>query len=140
MKFTKSSSALVEAFGAVFPDRGEKRQMFGYPCGFVNGNMFAGLFAEELFVRISDDEQKALAALGGKPFAPMANRPMKGYLCVPAAMHDDRAALKRWLEKALAHTASLPPKVKKAGGPAIKQVTAKPTIKLVTKKSAAKKH
>jgi TfoX/Sxy family transcriptional regulator of competence genes len=131
MKFTKSSPALVETFAAVFPERAglEKRQMFGYPCGFVNGNMFAGLFAEELFVRLADDQMKALAALGGKPLTPMGNKPMKGYLCVPAAMHDDRAALKRWLEKAATHTGALPPKVKTGGA---RQVTAK--------KPAPKKH
>jgi len=28
--------------------------VFGYPCAFVNGNMFAGLFQTELFVRLSE--------------------------------------------------------------------------------------
>ncbi len=30
------------------------RKMFGYPAYFINGNMFAGLFADKLFLRLSD--------------------------------------------------------------------------------------
>jgi TfoX/Sxy family transcriptional regulator of competence genes len=137
MKFTKSSPALMDAFDAVVPAGAglEKRQMFGYPCGFVNGNMFAGLFAEDLFLRLDDAQMTALAELGGKPLTPMGNKPLKGYLCVPPAMHADRAALKRWVAKAAAYTAALPPKQKKGGA---RPVTAKKTAGAV-KKTAAKK-
>jgi TfoX/Sxy family transcriptional regulator of competence genes len=139
MKFSKSSDELVETFTAVFPAQAsaEKRQMFGYPCGFVNGHMFAGLFAESLFVRVTETDQKALEALGGAPFAPMANRPMRGYLCVPPAMHKDRVALKNWLGRAAAHAASLPPKVKKAG---VKMVAARARTAKAGKAPATKKH
>jgi TfoX/Sxy family transcriptional regulator of competence genes len=139
MKFTKSSPALVDTFAAVFParDGAEKRQMFGYPCGFVNGNMFAGLFAEDLFLRLDDKQQKDLGALGGHPLTPMGNRPMKGYLCVPPGMQADRATLKRWIDRALAHTASLPPKVKKPGA---KQGTSKKAATAAARRAAPKKH
>ena len=128
MKLTRSSPALIATFDAVFPAdaRAERKLMFGYPSGFVNGNMFAGLFAEDLFVRVSDDEQKSLLSLpGAHVLEPMPGRPMKGYACVPAALHDDRAALKKWMAKAIAHTASLPPKVKKAATAAKKAVASK---------------
>jgi TfoX/Sxy family transcriptional regulator of competence genes len=124
MKLTKSSPALVATFEAVFPEGGERKQMFGYPSGFVNGHMFAGLFAESFFVRVGESDRKTLLALpGARVFEPMAGRPMKDYVCVPAALHEDRAALQRWIDKALAHTASLPPKVK--ARPAAKKPVAK---------------
>jgi TfoX/Sxy family transcriptional regulator of competence genes len=117
MKFSKSPEALVATFAVVFPEQpgAERRQMFGYPCGFVNGHMCAGLFAEDLFVRLGEDEERELLGLAGaKPFAPMANRPMRGYVCVPPVMHAARRALGRWVGRAVAFAASLPPKVKKA--------------------------
>ena len=47
---------------------------------------------------------------GVGPFGP-AERPMGGYRSLPAQWSDDQAAV--WLERALAHVATLPPKVKK---------------------------
>jgi TfoX/Sxy family transcriptional regulator of competence genes len=143
MKFAKASPELVDTFAAVFAAvlpahaGAEKRQMFGYPCGFVNGHMFAGLFADSLFVRVTEADQKALVALGGTPFAPMANRPMRGYLCVPAAMHKDASSLKHWLGKAATHAASLPAKVKKPG---VKMVAARAKTAKASKATATKKH
>ena len=32
------------------------RPMFGNLAAFVNGNMFAGLFGDDLFVRLPDDQ------------------------------------------------------------------------------------
>ncbi len=41
----KSSPALIAYFDKALPDdpRVERRQMFGYPCAFVNGQLFTGL-------------------------------------------------------------------------------------------------
>jgi len=30
--------------------------MFGYPAYFINGNMFVGVFADKLFLRLSDSD------------------------------------------------------------------------------------
>lgn len=139
MKMAKSSQALVDTFGAVFPEGGERRQMFGFPCGFVNGNMFAGLFEESLLVRVNEADTEALLKLpGAHPFAPMG-RPMRGYTCVPAAMHDDRAALRKWMGKALAHAASLPPKVKKSAGKSARKATKAARPAAADKKAVARK-
>jgi len=115
--FTKSPPALAEAFARALPDdpRVERRQMFGYPCAFVGGNMFAGLFQDRMFVRLAEPEREELLALpGGGPFEPMPGRPMKDYATVPPQVSGDRAALARWIGRALAHGASLPPKEPKA--------------------------
>lgn len=44
MKWEKSSEDLVELFSEIAPrDTGVKqKKMFGWPCCFVNGNLFAG--------------------------------------------------------------------------------------------------
>jgi TfoX/Sxy family transcriptional regulator of competence genes len=124
VKLPRTPESLVAAFDAVFPeDRAHKRKMFGYPSGFVNGHMFAGLFGEDLFVRLADADRGELLALpGARPFEPMG-RPMRDYVCVPRALQADRAALRAWLERALAHVSTLPPKAAK--GPAKARSAAK---------------
>ena len=42
-KWGPASDAWLTVFGEVSAGLGESRKMFGYPCTFVNGNMFAGL-------------------------------------------------------------------------------------------------
>jgi TfoX/Sxy family transcriptional regulator of competence genes len=55
------------------------RPMFGNLAGFVNGNMFCGLFGEDLFVRVSDEDQAKVRKQGGRAFEPMPGRAMTGY-------------------------------------------------------------
>jgi TfoX/Sxy family transcriptional regulator of competence genes len=89
------------------------RQMFGYPAGFVNGQMFTGIFASSWFVRLPDDERSQLAAAGGTPFAPMPGRPMREYLVLPPEAAADPAAAGPWVARALAYVEQLPPKKKR---------------------------
>jgi TfoX/Sxy family transcriptional regulator of competence genes len=89
----------------------ETKPMFGNLGAFVNGNMFMGLFGSDIGVKLPPaDQQQLLAQPGAGPFGP-EERPMGGYVTLPA---DWSAAQARpWIEKALAHVASLPPKKKK---------------------------
>ena len=54
MKTEKSSPQLEQIFEAAFPDdpRAERRKMFGFPSGVVNGNMFGGLFEHDVVLRL----------------------------------------------------------------------------------------
>lgn len=56
MAWQKSSPELIARFGACLPDDPliERRQMFGYPCAFVNGKMFVGLHEENLIMRLDE--------------------------------------------------------------------------------------
>ena len=36
----------------------ERRKMFGCPAWFVNGNMFAGAFADRIFLRLSEEDRR----------------------------------------------------------------------------------
>ncbi len=114
MAWKKSSAALVETFDAVVPGApAERRQMFGYPAAFVNGNLFMSLFEEHVVLRLDEGPRQALLAAGGATFEPMKGRPMKEYVVAPAKLVGDRAALKKWADKALAYGESLPAKQKK---------------------------
>jgi TfoX/Sxy family transcriptional regulator of competence genes len=91
----------------------ERRLMFGYPAGFVNGNMFCGLFQDGLVLRLDDKQRdKLLKVKGCKPFEPMKGRPMKQYVLVPGSLVKDEDAITPWLEAALNYASKLPPKKK----------------------------
>jgi len=111
----KSPPELVELFDRVRPEdpRAERRQMFGYPACFVNGNLFASLFEDHVILRLGDKHRAELAKLGGAPFEPMKGRPMTGYLMAPPRLVADEAALRKWVARALDFGAGLPPKAAK---------------------------
>jgi TfoX/Sxy family transcriptional regulator of competence genes len=101
-------------FRSILPadPRVEVKPMFGNIGGFVNGNMFAGLFGSDVGVKLADADREELLAEGGGPFGP-AERPMGGYVSLPVAWRDDPAKAGSWAERALAHVATLPPKAPK---------------------------
>jgi TfoX/Sxy family transcriptional regulator of competence genes len=91
----------------------EVKPMFGNLGAFVHGNMFAGLFGSAVGVRLAEPDAGELAAVDGSgPFGP-AERPMGGYLSLPAGWRDDADLAAQWVDKARAYVGSLPPKVKK---------------------------
>lgn len=116
MKWQKSPPELIEVFESVVPGPpAVQRKMFGYPASFVNGNMFMGLFQDNLILRLSEDHRRELTKTkGAKIFEPMAGRPMKEYVVVPAMMLRNKAALSSWVSKAFAYGVSLKPKPKRA--------------------------
>ena len=59
--------------------------MFGYPCLFVKGHMAAGLFQEDVFVRLGEPDRAAVLQLGGRAFEPVPGRPMREYVILPKA-------------------------------------------------------
>ncbi|MEM9471048.1 MAG: TfoX/Sxy family protein [Pseudomonadota bacterium] len=115
-QWRKSPPDLVELFASVLPDEPtvERRQMFGYPCAFVNGNMFTGLHQESLIVRLDEDGRKRLIdEAGARQFEPMPGRPMREYVALADSVLKDRDKLIEIIRSAKQFAASLPPKVKK---------------------------
>ena len=91
----------------------EIKPMFGNLGAFVHGNMFAGLFGPAVGVRLDDEGRTELEGIEGSgPFGP-AERPMGGYTSLPGAWRDSPDLAASWVERALAHVAAMPPKVKK---------------------------
>ena len=116
-KFEKSSPELIARFQAVLdrhaaPDI-TRKQMFGYPCAWIGGNMLSGLFAQEWWVRVSEPDREALLALpGAHQFEVMPGKAMGRYVVMPTDVAADDAKVDAWLDKAVAFTRSLPPKKK----------------------------
>ena len=91
----------------------QARKMFGYPVSFINGNMFAGLFEDKLFLRLSEDDRASLLRhRGTAPFEPMPGRPMREYVVVSSTILKSKTQLNTWLGKAFAYAQSLPPRSK----------------------------
>jgi 2-iminobutanoate/2-iminopropanoate deaminase len=89
----------------------ETRKMFGCPCAFVNGQMFAVFHPEGLALKLSEANRRALLdQVGAKPFEPMPGRKMREYVVVPPSIESAEADLRSWLEKAHSYAKSLPPK------------------------------
>ncbi len=119
-KWTKAPEPLIELFSRrleTIPDA-SVRKMFGYPAAFSSGQMFAGLFQTEMFLRLSDhDRSDFLSQEGARPFEPMAGRPMREYVVVPERIVQSTSALDPWLRKARDFAASLASKRDKAPTP-----------------------
>ena len=120
MAWTKSPKGLADLFTVCLPERPglERRQMFGYPSAFVNGNMFAGLFQDVAFARLPPGLRDALdAEYGVRHFEPRPGRPMRAYTGLPEERVEDEARYAEVLQAAYAFAAALPPKAKKARKP-----------------------
>ena len=116
MKFQKASPWIKELFASLVEGIAcEQRSMFSYPCAFVNGQMFSGVFGDSLIVRL-DEIQRAELLLepGTQIFDPMGGRPMREYVQLTDAMLEDEEALLAWIRKGFAFASSLPPKIPKA--------------------------
>jgi TfoX/Sxy family transcriptional regulator of competence genes len=111
----KPSDAAKAAFTKLVPadPAVTTRPMFGNLAAFVNGNMFSGLFGEDLFVRLGDADADELRKAGGTDFAAMPGRPMQGYITVPGGWAARGAATRGWVDRSLESTKKLPAKAKK---------------------------
>lgn len=115
--FAKSPPELVQRFTSLTADLpgAERRQMFGYPCLFVDGNMVSGLHGSDWFVRLTErDREELLGHDGAGPFEVMPGRPMTGYLVLPPSIIADDQATRGWVRRAIDYGLSLPAKVAKA--------------------------
>jgi TfoX/Sxy family transcriptional regulator of competence genes len=110
----KPGERALKAFDGLLPDAPGVtiRPMFGNRSAFVNGNMFAGLFGDRLFVRLDASGQDAVMAEGGSAFEPMPGHAMKGYVCLPEGWLENETATRKRIAEALDFTSRMPPKKK----------------------------
>jgi hypothetical protein len=112
----KPTPAAIAAFDDAFPDdvRAERKKMFGMPAGFINGNMFIGVFADGVVLRMPAGRREELMQMEGTgPFEPRPGSPWKEYILAAAPQWGGTETLGRLAEEALAHTATMPAKVPK---------------------------
>jgi len=118
LKIAKPDPDLIQYFKTIVPDdpRVTTRPMFGNLSAFVNGNMFMGVYGNDLFVRLSEKEQaELLKNKGAGPFEVMPGRVMSGYIILPKSWKNAQTdAVRKWVKVSLEFAAKLPPKAKKA--------------------------
>jgi TfoX/Sxy family transcriptional regulator of competence genes len=82
MKMPKPSEESKAALARIVPDEPSVtlKPMFGQLSAFVNGNMFAGIFGDDLILRLPDEEIAKVKKQGGRDFEPMAGHRMGGFV------------------------------------------------------------
>jgi TfoX/Sxy family transcriptional regulator of competence genes len=125
----KSTAEATAAFLTLLPKDPAltTRPMFGNMAAFVNGNMFAGLFGDALFVRLPEDARQKVKKQGGKDFEPMPGRAMTGYVCVAATWRGKPAPARDAIGQALEWTRQLPGKKPAARKAVTKRISGKKT-------------
>jgi TfoX/Sxy family transcriptional regulator of competence genes len=101
-------AALAEAFLAALPAEQavQRRQMFGCPCAFVNGQMFAGLHSDRLIVRVPAEATARPCVIMG--------RTMREYALFETALELPPAQMAAWIRRGYDYALTLPPKAKKS--------------------------
>ena len=85
--------------------------MFGSLAGFVNGNMFIGLFGANVFVRLPNgDRSDLLGKEGTSMFEPMKGRPMTEYVTIPDDWRQHPDVARSWVARSLAWVGQMPEK------------------------------
>jgi TfoX/Sxy family transcriptional regulator of competence genes len=108
-KASAESLARFEALVDVVADA-DRKLVFGSPACLVGGNMFFGVHAAGLFVKLPERDAQELLATGGAPFEPMPGRPMAGFVVLPASLSDQE----QWVRRSYDYAKTLPPKKPKA--------------------------
>ena len=115
MKMPRPSEGAKADFARLVPDGPAiaLKPMFGQVSAFVNGNMFCGLWGDELTVRLPEPDIAKVKAAGGRDFEPMAGHKMGGYVIVGGDWRREPARARTLVRRALEVASEMPPKVAK---------------------------
>ncbi len=114
-KWKKAALADIQRFMDFLPKEPgvEPRKMFGYPCAFVNGNLFCGLHENNLLVRLPQERRKTLLAQGWTHFEPFPGQVMREYLVLPKNVAAEPKKAAAIFMESFLFVRSLPPKTRK---------------------------
>ena len=93
----------------------KKRRMFGCPAYFVNDNLLAGVFQDNLFMRLSEADRIEIHSRYDEavPFEPVKGRIMKEYVVLPDTLYNNHEKFQEWLNRSYQFVSSLPVKKSK---------------------------
>ena len=113
LKIPRPDKESMNLFRSLVPedDHVMVKPMFGNISAFVNGNMFFGVFGNDLFLRLSgQDKVELLKNKGALMLEPMKGKPMKDYVVLPKTWSAKPETLRSWISKSLEWSSMLPPK------------------------------
>jgi len=89
----------------------EKRKWFGCPVYLVAGKMFAGIYRNSVFMRLSEPHRIELMSISEeiRPFEPLPGRVMREYLALRDTQCTQAPFFREWIKKAYTYTLSLYP-------------------------------
>jgi TfoX/Sxy family transcriptional regulator of competence genes len=90
-----------------------EKEMFGGVGFLLNGNMCVGVWKESLILRLGPADAAALKKPCVREFD-ITGRPMKGWVLVEPSGFGREDDLRRWIELAIEHVATLPAKTSAA--------------------------
>jgi TfoX/Sxy family transcriptional regulator of competence genes len=118
MKWEKASPELGKLLEEAIAElHAEKKFMFGAPVYTVNRNMFTGVHASNIFLRLSEADRRKIVSEYDEaaPFEPVRGHVMKEYVTVPPSLYEDRDAFQTWLSRAYDFAAGLSVKEPRSG-------------------------
>lgn len=115
MNWQKPSQELIEYLkNALHEIDYEPKKMFGQFACFLDGHMFSGVFQNDIFLRLSENDRNNLQTDNDEviAFEPRKGMKMKEYVIIPESLHTDRQLFGQLISKSIFYTSSLPPKKK----------------------------
>lgn len=128
MAWEKPAAELVARFDACLPPAPgvDRRRMFGCPCAFVNGNMFAGVHEQRIILRLPEAQRAQLVARGeAGPFT-VRGRTMREYVALGDALARPAEAVAELVGRAYDYARALPPKLARRNTQRIQRKAAAP--------------
>ena len=110
MAWTRSPQALIDLFDKAVPASANvsRRQMFGYPAAFANGNLFIGLHQNDFIMRLSEEDRARFSArYGERTFEPMKGRRMREYVRLPEELLTDARRRAPWIKRSLQYAEAI---------------------------------
>jgi len=93
----------------------KKKKMFGCPVYFAKDNMLAGVFENDIFIRLSEKDRNKIISQNDEimPFEPVKGRVMKEYVVLPDSLYNDLEKFHELISSSYDYVSSLPAKQKK---------------------------
>ena len=107
MPVAPEQQARFDDLAEVVPEA-DRKLVFGSPCCLLGGNMFFGVHAAGVFVKLAPEQGAELLEEGGTPFEPMPGRAMGGFYVLPDGDVTD------WVRRSYEYVLTLPPKKPRA--------------------------
>lgn len=115
-KWKKPSQELMQLLDTLLqPYECTQKKMFGSPTYFVNNNMYTGVHKDTIFIRLSEEDRKAIQEEDpdAEQFEPLKGKKMSEYMTLSEDICRDIPKLEKWLERSFLFVSSLPLKLLK---------------------------